>query len=439
MAAASPSLPQPRRRTHRMVEINYLIRTFAFAYAFMVLALHGWQRELGMGFWIALPLMLLAYPHIAYFFTSRAERQREAETINLYVDAMVFGALVAGAHFPLWIVYGAFFSTALNATVVRGVPGAFWSVAWFGAAAAGVVAVNGFHYQPATSTLVTTLVFFGSVVYTCSIGHVVHRQNRRLAAARNDLRTGEQRYRLIAENAADLIALVDQDGRWHYASPSYEALLKPDDLEPGTDAFRRLHPDDADHARVAVLRSASTGKARELAVRLVDRDGRVRQLRMRVQPILDAGGKSTQVLLVSQDTSDLHASEEKLLLTAHALEGMTEAMVIAAADGTIVTVNRAYCDITGYSRDEVLGQSISKFRAALQPPEFFDEVYAAVQREGYWSGTTWSRRKNGAVYREWRSVRAVRDAEGKTTHYVSVFYEVTAQHPSQARASDSYQ
>jgi len=47
-----------------------------------------------------------------------------------------------------------------------------------------------------------------------------------------------------------------------------------------------------------------------------------------------------------------------------------------------------------------------------------------VEREGYWSGTTWSKRKNGSVYREWRSVRLVRDADGKPTHYVIVFYEL---------------
>ena len=105
---------------------------------------------------------------------------------------------------------------------------------------------------------------------------------------------------------------------------------------------------------------------------------------------------------------------------------MTEAILIASADGTVVTVNRAFCDITGYTRADVLGQPEKTFRNALQPPDFYDEMYAAVLREGYWSGTTWSKRRNGSVYREWRSVRAVKDAAGAVTHYVSVFYEVGA-------------
>jgi len=97
--------------------------------------------------------------------------------------------------------------------------------------------------------------------------------------------------------------------------------------------------------------------------------------------------------------------------------------MITAADGTIVTVNRAFCEITGFARDEVLGQPEKSIRSGLLPPEHYDGVYATVHRDGYWSGSNWSKRKNGAVYRQWRSVRSVKDPNGAVTHYVHVFYE----------------
>ncbi len=129
-------------------------------------------------------------------------------------------------------------------------------------------------------------------------------------------------------------------------------------------------------------------------------------------------------MLSCHDVTDLRDSEERLLVAAHALEGMTEAIMITAADGTVQTVNRAFTSITGYQRDDVLGRLESEVRTALQPAEFYQSVYAAVERQGYWSGTTWSRRRNGSVYREWRSVRAVLDAKGKPSHFVIVFYEI---------------
>jgi PAS domain S-box-containing protein len=415
--------PQP---LHRMVQVNYAIRTGAFAWSFAVLALHGADRGFGALYYGLLALQFLVYPHLVYLRSRFAADGKESEITSMYLDALLLGAWTAALHFPLWIAYGALFSTTLNAASVRGVQGMLSSVASFCVGAALGVAGGGLAYMPETSNAVTALCFFGSLLYSAAVGNVMYRQARRYAIARDDKLRSEAQYRLLAENAGDLIAMVDADGRWLYVSPSYERLLRPEDIERGADAFRRVHPDDADLARMAVRRAAIAVKARDLVLRMVDREGRIRQLRMRVQPVNGQEGPVTRLVLVSQDVTDLRESEERLLLAAHALEGMTEAIVITGADGTVVTVNRAFTEITGYARDEVLGTAEKDMRNALQPPEFYDEIYAVVHREGYWSGTTWSRRKNGSVYREWRSIRAVRGNEGKVTHYVMVFYEVGA-------------
>jgi PAS domain S-box-containing protein len=408
---------------HRRARINYYVRTVAFAYCFIVLAIHGWERSFGPLYWLLLTAQFLAYPHFQYLRARYSRDSKRAEATNLYVDSALLGAWIAGLQFPTWIVYAALFSTSLNAIVLGGVMGLLWSLGCFAAAAAFVVAAFGFGHQPDTSNIVTVLCAAGSLAYTCGVGYVVYRQNRRLARARDELRDSEERYRLIAENAGDLIAVVDQGGRWLYTSPSYERVMEAEARKIGEDAFRRVHPDDAERGRVAILRAAGTGKAREITLRLVDRDGRVREYRVHIQP-LGAARPAERLVMVSQDVTDLRESEERLLVAAHALEGMTEAIMICAADGTIVTVNRAFSEITGYSKDDVLGQPEREFRHALQPPEYYQEIYATIEREGYWSGTTWTRRKNGSVYREWRSIRALRDPAGVLTHYVMVFFEV---------------
>jgi PAS domain S-box-containing protein len=405
-----------------LVASNHRLRTAAFLYCFILLGIVLWERRAGPLAWTLLTLQFLGYPHFAYYRARYSQRPARAELDNLYLDAFLLGACCAALGFPTWIAYGLIGATALNAVVNRGLPGLAWSL---GASVAGallwIVAV-GFTYQPDTSDVVTLLCVLGSFGYLGAVGKVVHAQSRRIAAARDDLRRSEERYRLIAENAGDLIAMVDLEGRWLYTSPSWQRVLEPADLAKGADVFRKLHPDDAELVRAAIVRSAVSSKQRDIALRLVDKAGRIRQYKTRLQPLLP-NGAGVRVLLVSRDVTDLRESEERVLLAAHALEGMTEAIVITSADGTIVTVNRAFCDLTGFRRDDVLGQSEKAIRNALQGPEFYDEVYATVQRDGYWSGTTWAKRRNGTVYREWRSLRAVKDAAGQVTHFVMVASE----------------
>jgi PAS domain S-box-containing protein len=405
--------------THPMVRINYAIRAGSFAYSFIVLGIHGAERGSGAAFWVALCLQFLVYPHLAWLHARRARDPRSAEQANIYADAAMLGGWIGALHFPLWPAFAAIFSTTLNAAVVLGIVRGAWSAAAFGGGAAIGMAFAGTEFLAETSNLVTALCVVGALAYSTSVGAVVHWLRRRLAES-------EGRYRLLADHAADLVAIVDRDARWIYASPSFEAVLDGHDLVAGSDALARAHPEDASHARIALLRSAATGKRRELSLRLVDRAGRIRQYQATLQPVREEPLPANRLVVALRDVTDLRESEERLLVAAHALEGMTEAIMITSIDGTVQTVNRAFTQVTGYAADDVLGRPESELRGALQPPSFHQEVYAAVERDGYWSGTTWSKRKNGSVYREWRSVRLVRDAGGRPAQYVTVFYELGA-------------
>lgn len=412
----------------RIVGVNYRVRTFAFAWSFFVVGLILWERGAGVTAWGLAALQFLAYPHLLWLLASRARDPRAAELRNLYLDPLLLGAWIAALGFPTWPAYGAVFAAALNNAVMRGWRGAGLSVVAFAIGAFVSVAALGFMHYPGTSELVTLLCFAGSIAYACSIGVVVWRQSERLRGARDELRASEERYRLIAENAGDLIGMVDLDGRWRYTSPSYGRLLGAHDLHDGADAFRAVADEDQLRVRAAVQVVMQGGDTCRLRLRMHALGGNVVRLETLVHAVKNDKGEITGAVMVSRDITAAYLREEQLEVAAHAFERMAEAIVITAADGRILTVNRAYTRITGFPAAEVVGQPEADFRCAMQPPEFYDDLYAEVEKSGHWSGMTWSRRRDGTLYREWRSVSAVRDADGRLTHFVALFRELDGHH-----------
>lgn len=415
----------PPRRS-RFVRTVYVARATAFAFCFAAIGVLCWQRDAGIGTWVFLALTFLAYPHLAYLNARSAPDPKRAEHLNLLFDALLFGAWAAELGYPLWISYALLSGTVLNNLVNRGLRGLLPSLALFGMGAVVWGAMRGFHFQPDTAPLVTALGILGSLAYVCAVGAIVHRQTHRVVLAREELRMSEERYRLIAENAGDLIAMVDAEGRWRYVSPSYARMLPAEDVLIGTDAFRRVHPEDAARARTALRRMLGTGADMQFNVRMIGADGQVRALESAGHPVRDAGGAWSRVVLVSRDVTELQASREQLEVAALAFANMTEAIMITAADGRVVSVNKAFCRITGLQASEVVGQPEAQFRFAMQPAAYYDALYAEVARDGHWAGSTWSRRKDGSVYREWRTVSAVRDEHDRVAYHVAVFFEMDA-------------
>lgn len=201
-------------RGSRLVRTVYVARAYGFAFCFLTIGALFWERGAGTATWVFLALTFLVYPHLAYLNARSAREPRRMEHLNLLFDALIFGVWAAQLAYPLWITYALLSGTVLNNVVNRGLRGFLPALGLFGIGAVIWGAVRGFEYLPDTSPLVTALGIAGALGYACAVGAIVQQQTRRVLLAREDLRMSEERYRLITENAGDLIAMVDAEARW---------------------------------------------------------------------------------------------------------------------------------------------------------------------------------------------------------------------------------
>jgi diguanylate cyclase (GGDEF)-like protein/PAS domain S-box-containing protein len=128
---------------------------------------------------------------------------------------------------------------------------------------------------------------------------------------------------------------------------------------------------------------------------------------------------------LSEQVARLYAAEQDLRLFKKVFESITEAIVVTELDGTIIDVNDAYVDITGYAHDEVVGQNPRITSSGQHDARFYQEMWREIREKGYWTGEIWDRRRSGEIYPKLLSISTVYDDARRPLKYVGVFTDIS--------------
>jgi diguanylate cyclase (GGDEF)-like protein/PAS domain S-box-containing protein len=102
-----------------------------------------------------------------------------------------------------------------------------------------------------------------------------------------------------------------------------------------------------------------------------------------------------------------------------------EGMFVADANSRILRVNIAFTRISGYSEEEVVGQTPKLFSSGRQDKVFYEAMWDSINTTDAWEGEIWNRRKSGAIYPEHLFITAVKDASGTLSNYVATLTDIT--------------
>ncbi len=139
----------------------------------------------------------------------------------------------------------------------------------------------------------------------------------------------------------------------------------------------------------------------------------------------DPQGRPTYLYSLLCDITAEKQREQELRLAATFFETTSEAIAVTDTENRIVAVNPAFCWITGYSTEEVLGRDPSLLSSGRHSAAFYRAMWETLQRLGRWQGEIWNRRKNGEVYPEWLSIVAIKNEQGEVVQYMAIFSDIT--------------
>ncbi len=137
-------------------------------------------------------------------------------------------------------------------------------------------------------------------------------------------------------------------------------------------------------------------------------------------------------IVVTRDITERKRVEEKLREMATVMECTHEGVVITDKFACILATNQSFCQITGYSADEVIGANISLLSSGRQSPLFYQKMWDALLKYDFWQGEIWNRRKNGELYPQLLTISTVKDENGQAARYIGVFADITQLKESQA-------
>ena len=146
--------------------------------------------------------------------------------------------------------------------------------------------------------------------------------------------------------------------------------------------------------------------------------------RSRSFAIRDEQGTYLYSVHIMEDITERKKAVENQNIAAIVFEAQ-EGMLVADANGLILTVNRSFTKITGYLPEEVIGKNPHILSSGRHDKSFYDAMWASIKRLGYWEGEIWNKRKNGEIYPEHLCITAVKDKGGVLRNYVATLTDIT--------------
>ncbi|MCF8358983.1 MAG: PAS domain S-box protein [Prolixibacteraceae bacterium] len=251
-----------------------------------------------------------------------------------------------------------------------------------------------------------------------------------------ELAESEAKYRLLAEYSTDVIFILDKEMNYRYVSPAVKTLrgyepeeavefnlsqvLTPESYKIAIEEFQNVFkPGFLEHENGQVPKT--------IELEMFRKDRSTVWTEVKATLLKDEAGNTTGVIGITRDISERKKADEELRKLSRALEQSHDSVIITNTKGEIEYCNAAVAKISGYSREELIGQNPRIFKSGNKTKAEYKALWNTIMAGKVWEGEFRNKKKNGALYWEATTISPITDTFGKITHYLAIRKDITEQ------------
>ncbi len=153
--------------------------------------------------------------------------------------------------------------------------------------------------------------------------------------------------------------------------------------------------------------------------------GEIHWLLTSKMPLLDENGKPTGLVGISRDITEQKKAESQIQKLTESIEQSPSTIIITDINGAIEYVNQKFCEITGYTKEEALGQNPRILKSGEMSDESYRHLWVTISSGEVWRGEFHNRKKNGELYWEWATLTSIKNDRGEITNYIAIKEDIS--------------
>ncbi|GEM_PF-2284761 len=269
------------------------------------------------------------------------------------------------------------------------------------------------HIEGISSNLIDDKYIRGIVINARDVGERI--------GIEEELHESERRFRSVVEDLPVMICRFLPDGTLTFVNGYYCNAFKKTAGELLGKSFLKLIPEEDQETVKKNFTSLNPSKpvtTYEHRVQLPDSE--IRWHRWTDRALFNSEGEVIEYQSIGEDITEQKQTEEKLRLQSTALQAAANAVIITDKDGNIVWVNQAFEKLTGYTEDEITGNTPRILKSGKHDNEFYRNMWETILSGNIWQGEMINKRKDGSFYSDSTTITPVINNEDEISHFIAI-------------------